>query len=228
MNEIMTSLTNENPFIWNHTIFSSILQLSLALILMLFLSLIYKSLNSDREDSHIMMHAMVYIGVIMTGTIMLIASNPIVAIGLFGAISIVRFRTALRSPIDTSFIFLCVVVGISCGLGMFLHATILTLFTGGLMVVLNVFHFGKAKPSTLECDFTINISKDFFQPEIIEQLNILFKEEARLLEVKTKKKRVKLKYTRKLSSLDETKNIQDILEPIYKQDPSMKLAIERK
>jgi len=228
MTEIMNSINNKAPLIWDYTVFSSILQLSLALILMLFLALIYKKLNSDVEDSHIMMHAMVYIGVIMTGTIMLISSNPVVAIGLFGAISIVRFRTALRSPIDTSFIFLCVVVGISCGLGMFLHATILTFFTGGLMVVLNRISFGKTETSGIRCNFTISISKQFFQPEMIEQMNALFKDKTRLLEIKTKKKRIKLKYSRQLSSLNDTKEIRKILEPIYKQDPSMKLAIEKK
>lgn len=228
MNEILTSISSDSPLVWDHSIFGSILQLSLALILMLFLALIYKKLNSEQEDCHIMMHAMVYIGVIMTGTIMLISSNPVVAIGLFGAISIVRFRTALRSPIDTSFIFLCVVVGISCGLGMFLHATILTLFTGGLMVALDRIKFGKARPSNIECDFTISVSKNVYQPEMIKQMNELFKGEARLLEVKTKKKRIKLKYTRQLTSLDDTKEIQDLLEPIYKKDPTMTLAIERR
>ena len=67
----------------------SLLQLLLSLILNLGLALLYNSLNKKRKKSHEMMHSMVYIGLIMTGAMLLIASNPIVAVGLFGAVSIV-------------------------------------------------------------------------------------------------------------------------------------------
>jgi uncharacterized membrane protein YhiD involved in acid resistance len=62
---------------------------------------------------------------ILTGTVMTVIGNNIVlSLGMVGALSIVRFRTAIKDSRDTAYIFWSIVVGICCGVGDYLVAAI--------------------------------------------------------------------------------------------------------
>lgn len=65
-----------------------------------------------------------------------VASNIILSLGMVGALSIVRFRTALKNPFDTVFMFWCVGLGITVGAGLILVATISTLLIAGAILLL--------------------------------------------------------------------------------------------
>lgn len=55
---------------------------------------------------------------ILTATVMtVIGNNVALSLGMVGALSIVRFRTAIKDSRDTVYIFWCIIVGISCGVG---------------------------------------------------------------------------------------------------------------
>ena len=55
------------------------------------------------------------ITMITTMVMVVIGSNISVSLGMVGALSIIRFRTAVKDPRDTAFIFWCVVSGLACG-----------------------------------------------------------------------------------------------------------------
>ena len=62
---------------------------------------------------------------VLTGTVMtVIGSNIALSLGMVGALSIVRFRTAIKDSRDTLYIFWTVIVGICCGVGDYLVAAI--------------------------------------------------------------------------------------------------------
>ena len=62
---------------------------------------------------------------ILTATVMTVIGNNIaLSLGMVGALSIVRFRTAIKDPRDTTYIFWAIICGICCGVGMFLAAAI--------------------------------------------------------------------------------------------------------
>jgi uncharacterized membrane protein YhiD involved in acid resistance len=62
---------------------------------------------------------------VLTGTVMtVIGNNLALSLGMVGALSIVRFRTAIKDSRDTVYIFWAIIVGICCGVGDFLVATI--------------------------------------------------------------------------------------------------------
>lgn len=62
---------------------------------------------------------------LVTTTVMTVISNNIaLSLGMVGALSIVRFRTAIKDPRDTTFIFWCIAVGICCGVSFYLAAAI--------------------------------------------------------------------------------------------------------
>ena len=59
---------------------------------------------------------------ILTGTVMTVIGNNIaLSLGMVGALSIVRFRTAVKDSRDTVYIFWTVIVGICCGVGELLY-----------------------------------------------------------------------------------------------------------
>lgn len=62
---------------------------------------------------------------VMTGTVMMVIGNNIaLSLGMVGALSIVRFRTALKDSRDTAYVFWTIIAGICCGVGDYLVASI--------------------------------------------------------------------------------------------------------
>lgn len=73
---------------------------------------------------------------ITTFIIMAVTSNVVLSLGMVGALSIVRFRTAIKDPLDTVFIFWAISVGIVLGAGLIPHAILGALLIG---IVLTIF-----------------------------------------------------------------------------------------
>ena len=62
---------------------------------------------------------------VLTGTVMVVIGNNIaLSLGMVGALSIVRFRTAIKDSRDTLYIFWAIIVGICCGVGSFFVAAV--------------------------------------------------------------------------------------------------------
>lgn len=78
---------------------------------------------------------------VLTGTVMTVIGNNIaLSLGMVGALSIVRFRTAIKDSRDTVYIFWTVIVGICCGVGDFVVA-----FVGSAVVFAVLFILGSIK-----------------------------------------------------------------------------------
>ncbi len=75
---------------------------------------------------------------VITAAIMLtIQSNLILSLGMVGALSIVRYRTAIKDPMDLFFMFWSIAAGIMCGARQFLLAIIVTLLLTAAVLVLS-------------------------------------------------------------------------------------------
>ena len=70
------------------------------------------------------------LSLITVSVILTIQSSVVVSLGMVGALSIVRFRTAIKNPLDLVFLFWAITVGIICGAGLFYIAVPLTLVLG--------------------------------------------------------------------------------------------------
>ena len=78
---------------------------------------------------------------VLTGTVMtVIGNNVALSLGMVGALSIVRFRTAIKDSRDTAYIFWAIVVGICCGVGDYLVAGV-----GSAVVFLLHLLFGRVR-----------------------------------------------------------------------------------
>ena len=78
---------------------------------------------------------------VLTGTVMIVIGNNIaLSLGMVGALSIVRFRTAIKDSRDTMYLFWSIIVGICCGVGNFFVAAV-----GSAAVFLVLALFGAVK-----------------------------------------------------------------------------------
>ncbi len=74
---------------------------------------------------------------------LIIGNNVARAFGLIGALSIVRFRNALKSPVDTVYIFWALTVGMACGTGNFMAGACIVLGCCLLMWTLDFIQYGE-------------------------------------------------------------------------------------
>lgn len=81
---------------------------------------------------------------VLTATVMTVIGNNIaLSLGMVGALSIVRFRTAIKDARDTTYIFWAIICGICCGVGQFLAAAI-----GSVAVFIVLLILGRVRNDT--------------------------------------------------------------------------------
>ena len=100
----------------------SLLDMTLALVLAfgigLFIFLVYKKTFSGVMYSSSFGVTLVALTMITTMVILAVTSNVVLSLGMVGALSIVRFRTAIKEPLDIAFLFWSIAVGIVLAAGM--------------------------------------------------------------------------------------------------------------
>lgn len=92
-----------------------------------FIYYVYKLVNKNSFYNKGFNLSLVLLSVITSSIILTIQSNIVVSLGMVGALSIVRFRTAVKDPLDLVFLFWSISVGIICGAGFALIALIASL-----------------------------------------------------------------------------------------------------
>ena len=96
----------------------TLLGLGVALIVGLFIFLIYKKTLSGVMYSSSFALTLIGLSLITTLVIMAVTSNVVLSLGMVGALSIVRFRAAIKEPIEIVFLFWALASGIVIGAGM--------------------------------------------------------------------------------------------------------------
>lgn len=102
---------------------------------------------------------MTLISVITAGIIVAMQSSIVISLGMVGALSIVRFRTAIKNPMDLLFLFWSIGTGIVCGAGMFEIAIMVALMTTIGMVILEYFP-GNRKVYLLIVNGTVELDEE--------------------------------------------------------------------
>ena len=118
--------------------------MAFALILGLFIFLIYKKTFSGIMYSTGFAMSLVGLSLVTTLVIMAVTSNVVLSLGMVGALSIVRFRSAIKEPMEIVFLFWALAVGIVIGAGMIPLAVIGSVIIGVILVVFASKKFGDA------------------------------------------------------------------------------------
>ena len=88
--------------------------------------------------------SMAIISVVTAGIILAMQSSIVISLGMVGALSIVRFRTAIKDPMDLMFLFWSISVGIICGAGLAQVAVVLSIILTIGVLILEHFPVAKA------------------------------------------------------------------------------------
>jgi uncharacterized membrane protein YhiD involved in acid resistance len=110
--------------------------LAFALFCGLTISWIYRLTYRGPGFTVSFVHALIYLVMITAVVIMVIGNSLARAFGLVGAMSIIRFRTAVKDTADIVFIFFSLAVGMAAGVGMHKLALGCTMFIGLVMIIL--------------------------------------------------------------------------------------------
>ena len=109
--------------------------LVLAFLLGLFIFFIYKMSYSGVMYSMSFGVTLVALSLITVLLMMAVVSNVVLSLGMVGALSIVRFRTAIKEPMDIAFLFWSIAVGIVLAAGLIPLAVFGSIFVGIVLVV---------------------------------------------------------------------------------------------
>ena len=112
-NDIFKSSFLEN--VSEFSVLDTVLGLAVSLVIGLFIFLIYKKTLTGVMYSSGFALTLVGLSLVTTLVIMAVTSNVVLSLGMVGALSIVRYRTAIKDPLDTAFIFWAVGEGIAVG-----------------------------------------------------------------------------------------------------------------
>ena len=116
-----------------------VVALGIACVLALYIFFVYRVVTRKTFYSKSFNITLAVITVITASLILTMQSSVVLSLGMVGALSIVRFRTAVKDPMDLAFLFWSISVGIICGAGLAQVAVILSVvITAGILVLDNL------------------------------------------------------------------------------------------
>lgn len=124
------------------TLASLMIILILSTILCTLISLVYRVCIRGTSYSASFQQTIILIGVIVAVIMLIIGSNIARAFSLVGALSIIRFRTAIKDPLDVGYLFFSMAVGMACGTQFYGIAVIATFFISAVILFLTATNFG--------------------------------------------------------------------------------------
>ena len=130
-----------NEFTGTISIDKIVLSLITAFIIGVFIIYIYKKTYNGVVYSKSFSLCIILLAMVTALIIRTINSNLALSLGMVGALSIVRFRTAVKEPVDTGFMFWGITAGIMAGAGLYLIAIISSIALGLLYYVSYILGF---------------------------------------------------------------------------------------
>ena len=115
---------------------SLVLTLAMSLLLGLGIFLVYRKCFIGVVYDHSFNISLVVMTILTAVIIVTISSNIMLSLGMVGALSIVRYRTAVKSPLDLMFLFWAITTGIAAGAGCYYIAWVAFLFVALVFAVL--------------------------------------------------------------------------------------------
>lgn len=118
--------------------------LTITCVLAVYIFMVYRVITKKTFYSKNFNISLAATAVTTAAIILAIQSSIVISLGMVGALSIVRFRTAIKDPVDLCFLFWSIAVGICCGAHMVEIAAGLSLILTILVIVLDRLPIGKA------------------------------------------------------------------------------------
>lgn len=135
-NDIIKNSVIQSSFLGNYSIQDIVSVILVTLAVSMFMFFIYKKTYSGNVYSHKFNVSLVIMALITSEIILTISSNLVLSLGMVGALSIVRFRTAVKEPLDIVFMFWAIAIGITTGARLFALSVLSSLLIGIVITIL--------------------------------------------------------------------------------------------
>ena len=147
----------------NITVVTVLVCMLCTLAISLYIYYVYKYVNRNAFYNKSFHLSLILMAIVTAAIILTIQSNIVVSLGMVGALSIIRFRTAIKDPIDLGFLFWAISAGIICGAGFALIAVIAS-------VVITFVIVGILLPTAVKRPLVLVINATSYtcEPEIME------------------------------------------------------------
>ena len=164
MQNIIENITN--PFSSNAITTSVIVAvLIMTLVLSVYEFIVYRFISHRSFYNKSFNISVAVLPFFISMIILCLQSNIVITLGTIGALAIIRFRTAVKDPVDMVYLLWSVFVGIVCGCQLYVVGVITSVFVTILLIILDHVNFGR-KPYVL-----ILHSKEDFESELEKILN---------------------------------------------------------
>lgn len=140
--------------------------LAVSCIVGIYIFLVYKNFSKSEFYSRDLNITMAGMTVVTAAIMIAMQSNLLVSLGMVGALSIVRFRTAIKSPIDLLYLFWAISEGIICGVGLYVLGAVLCI----IMTIL-IFVLGKIPNSKAPQLLVVRMSMDVDAKKVFENVD---------------------------------------------------------
>ncbi len=193
------------------SMFDMVVALTLAFAMGILIFYAYKKSFSGVMYSSSFGLLLITLPMITALVILAVTSNIVLSLGMVGALSIVRFRTAIKEPLDIAFLFWSIAVGIVLAAGMIPLAVFGSLFIGIVMVLFSnkkssdspyivvVTCDGEASEESVQAFLAGNVQKSVIKSKTVSKGIIELNYEVRLINEDTK-------FINKLADLEGVNN----------------------
>lgn len=107
-------------------------------IIGIYIYMVYKLINKNSFYNRGFNLSLIALAIITSAIILTIQSNIVVSLGMVGALSIIRFRTAIKDPMDLVFLFWSISAGIICGAGFAMIAVIASIILTIVIIIVSI------------------------------------------------------------------------------------------
>lgn len=150
-----------------------LMALGLSLLCTLGIALVYRFTHRAADYSQSYVTSLVLMGLVTTVIMIVIGSNIARAFSLVGALSIVRFRNAVKETRDVAFIYFVMAIAMACGTRFYVVAVLATLVIAAILVSLHWTDFGsstRSRERLLSVQFPGGVDPEAALAPALEQL----------------------------------------------------------
>ncbi len=137
MDELLKQLSQFEDLTSTFTMLDVAVVFGLSLVLCLMIGWVYRFTHKGISYSQSYVHTLVILGTVIAFIMLVIGSNIARAFTLVGALSIIRFRNAVKETKDIGFVFLVMAIGMACGTRFYRLAVFATFALSGAVIVMD-------------------------------------------------------------------------------------------
>ena len=203
-----------------------IFNLFAAIILSFLIQLTYNKISKSLSSAENFSRNFVVLGLTTTIIITIIKSSLALSLGLVGALSIVRFRAAIKEPEELVFLFLIIAVGLGCGAGQINITVIGTLLAIIIIFLLNYLKKNKQKLTIDNFNVSLISKKKLNQDNLKEMIELVsnYSSQNEFISISQDSDGTTINL---LSKFDNLNNINDLNKMLKKKFPDLNFVFVR-